>query len=77
MGRSLLGGSSSYHFEIPSDHFSILLRVGEVSRGRRPFKFESMWLEADDFSDLVKSVWDELDGTKLKQWNREVFPSRV
>ena len=48
-----------------------------------------MWLEADGFDDLVKSVWDELNvvgpssfilakklnflKTKLKQWNREVF----
>jgi len=47
--------------KITSDHFPILLQIGEVSRGRRPFKFENMWLEADGFGDLVKSVWDELD----------------
>jgi len=75
--------------KITSDHFPIFLRVGEVSRGRHPFKFENMWLEADGFDDLVKSIWDELNvigpssfilakklnflKTKLKQWNREVF----
>ena len=75
--------------KIISDHFPILLRVGEVSRGRRPFKFDNMWLEADGFDDLLKYVWDELNvigpssfilakklnflKTKLKQWNREVF----
>ena len=46
--------------KITSNHFPILLRVREVSRGRRPFKFENMWLEVDGFSDLVKSFWDEL-----------------
>jgi len=75
--------------KITSDHFPIFLRVGEVSGGRHPFKFENMWLEADGFDDLVKSIWDELNvigpssfilakklnflKTKLKQWNREVF----
>jgi hypothetical protein len=37
-----------------SDHFPILLDMGEVSRGRRPFKFENMWLKAEGFVDLVK-----------------------
>jgi len=31
--------------KITSDHFPILLRVGEVFSGRRPFKFENMWLD--------------------------------
>ena len=47
--------------KITSDHLPILLRVGEVSRGRHPFKCENMWLEVDGFSDLVKSFWDELN----------------
>jgi len=90
VGRSLLGSVHQVTLlKITSDHFLILLWVGEVSRGRRPFKFENMWLEVDGFSDLVKSFWDELDvtgpssfilakklnllKTKLKQWNRDVF----
>jgi hypothetical protein len=37
-----------------SDHFSILLDCGDVSRGRRPFKFENMWLKEEGFMGLVK-----------------------
>jgi endonuclease/exonuclease/phosphatase family metal-dependent hydrolase len=37
-----------------SDHFPILLDTGEVSRGRRSFKFENMWLKVDGFVALVK-----------------------
>jgi len=42
--------------KITSVHFPFLLLVGEVFIGRRPFKFENMWLEVDGFCDLVKSV---------------------
>ena len=49
--------------KITSDRFPILLRIGEVSIGRRPFKFENMWLEVDGFCDLVKSFGDEMYGT--------------
>ena len=40
------------------DHFPVLLDTGEVSRGRRPFKFENMWLKVEGFVDLVKQWWD-------------------
>jgi len=43
------------------DHFPILLQVGEIHSGKRPFKFEDVWLEVDGFSDLVNSFWEELD----------------
>jgi endonuclease/exonuclease/phosphatase family metal-dependent hydrolase len=29
-----------------SDHFPIILELGNVSRGKRLFKFENMWLKA-------------------------------
>ena len=41
-----------------SNHFLILLDTGEVSRGRRSFKFENMWLKADGFKALVKQWWN-------------------
>ena len=63
MGRSLLEVHQVTFPKITLEHFPILLWVWEVSRGRRPFKFENMWLQADSFGDLVKSVWDELDVT--------------
>ena len=75
--------------KITSDHFSILLRVGEVYSGRRLLKFENMWLEVDGFCDLVNSFWNDVNVTgpssfilakklsalkaKLKELNRDVF----
>jgi len=44
-----------------SDHFLILLQSKEVPSVKRPFKFENMWLEAEGFSDLMKSFWGELN----------------
>jgi len=44
---------------ITSDYFPVLLEVGGIFMCRPPFKFENMWLEVDDFCDLVKSVRDE------------------
>jgi hypothetical protein len=37
-----------------SDHFPIILELGGVSKGKRPFKFENMWLKAEGFVALVK-----------------------
>jgi hypothetical protein len=72
-----------------SDHFPILLDTGDVSWGRRPFKFENMWLKVDGFVARVKQWWDSyvFEGTlsfvvarklkalklDLKRWNGEVF----
>ena len=72
-----------------SDQFPIILELRDVSRGKRPFKFENMWLKAEGFVDLVKQWWDSyvFQGTpsfvlacklkalkmNLKTWNEEVF----
>ncbi|XP_059458323.1 uncharacterized protein LOC132187919 [Corylus avellana] len=72
-----------------SDHFPILLDMRDVSRGRRPFKFENMRLKAEGFVARVKQWWDsyvfqgipslvlarKLKALKLdlKRWNEEVF----
>uniref|UniRef100_A0A2N9FWW1 Reverse transcriptase domain-containing protein n=1 Tax=Fagus sylvatica TaxID=28930 RepID=A0A2N9FWW1_FAGSY len=40
-----------------SDHFPIILECGNVQWGRRSFRFENMWLTADDFLDKVKNWW--------------------
>ena len=62
----------------------------EISqKGRRPFKFENIWLSSDGFVDKVKGWWESyhFEGTPsfilarklkalkldLKQWNVEVF----
>ena len=75
--------------QILSDHFPIILECGDFSRGRRPFRFETMWLKADGFKERVKEWWDsyifygtpsyvlasKLKALKgdLKKWNEEVF----
>jgi hypothetical protein len=74
---------------ILSDHFPIILECGDFSRGRRPFRFENMWLKAEEFKERVKEWWDsciffstpsyimayKLKALKmdLKKWNEEVF----
>jgi hypothetical protein len=58
-------------------------------RGKRPFKFENMWLKKEGFGALVKQWWDsyQFQGSPsfifackikalkmdLKKWNEEVF----
>ena len=75
--------------KITSDHFPILLRVGKFFSGRRPFKFEDMWLEVDGFCDLINSLWNDLNvtgpssfiltkklsflKTKLKEWSKDIL----
>ncbi len=73
-----------------SDHFPIQLDCGHVQWGRRPFRFENMWLKSEGFLDRVK-VWcsysfrgspsfvvaSKLKALKmdLKTWNDEEFGS--
>lgn len=40
------------------DHSLILLEEGGVRRGMTPFRFESMWLKAEGFKDMVKGRWE-------------------
>ena len=58
-------------------------------RGKKPFKFENMWLKKEGFGGLVKQWWDSyhFQGSpsfifaykikalkmNLKKWNEEVF----
>ena len=71
------------------DHFLIVLEGGSFQRGRRPFRFENMWLKDDGFVERVRSWWDsynilgassfvlanklKLLKNDLKKWNVEVF----
>ncbi|KAG6667897.1 hypothetical protein CIPAW_01G132300 [Carya illinoinensis] len=72
-----------------SDHFPVLLDGGGVQGGRRPFKFEDMWLKKEGFVDLVRNWWNsylfkgnpskvlagKLKALKkdLKTWNEQEF----
>jgi hypothetical protein len=41
-----------------SDHFPILLVCGGILRGKRPFKFENIWLQEDGFVERVRLWWE-------------------
>jgi hypothetical protein len=74
---------------ICSDHFPLLLDSGNGPRGKRPFKFENIWLKKEGFGALVKQWWDsyqfqglpsiifacKIKALKLdlKKWNEVVF----
>jgi hypothetical protein len=75
--------------KVLSDHFPIMLESGKFMRGKRPFRFEIMWLQAEGFGEMVRGWWDsyQFDGSPsfilakklkalkmdLKKWNEEVF----
>ncbi len=76
-----------------SDHFPILLKCGEFSSGKRPFRFEKMWFRAEGFMEKVRSWWESYSFTgtpsfilanklkalksNLKKWNAEVLGNVV
>ena len=72
-----------------SDHFPILLEGGNLHGGKKPFRFENMWLKDEGFLERVSSWWETylFQGTPsfslanklkmlkldLKRWNVEEF----
>ncbi|KAF7820910.1 ribonuclease H [Senna tora] len=57
-------------------------REGEMNPQRRPFTFESCWLQHKEFSTFLKEQWNKYSkhntmlhslSSKLKEWNKEVF----
>ncbi len=72
-----------------SDQFPILLECGSIEHGRRPFRFENMWLKSEGFLTKVKGWWESYSfqgspsfvvANKLKAlkrdfkiWNEEEF----
>ena len=72
-----------------SDHFPILLEGGNLLGGKKPFRFENMWLKDEGFLERVRSWWEsylfqgspsfilanKLKSLKLdlKRWNVEEF----
>ena len=76
-----------------SDHFPISLEGDDIRKGRRPFRFENMWLQVDDFGENVKNWWDlyhflrtpsyrfamKLKALKgdLKKWNKTKFDNVI
>jgi hypothetical protein len=72
-----------------SDHFPIMLTCGHITQGRRPFRFENMWMKAEDFMDNMERWWGSYQffgtpsfilakklralKTDLKKWNEEEF----
>ncbi len=76
-----------------SNHFPIILECDNVKWGRRPFRFENMWLKADGFVNKVKEWWASYHFTgtpsyilahklkvlkhDLKRWNEVEFGNIV
>lgn len=72
--------------EIKSDHTPLLLNFDyrrRDNRGRRPFRFEAVWLTHPNFNQLMVDNWrghmnnlslqlKELQGV-LKEWNKDTF----
>ena len=72
-----------------SDHCPVLLDSNGISSGPSPFRFENMWLKVEEFKDLLRGWWQNLQFTGsfsfvlasklkalkgiLKVWNKEVF----
>jgi hypothetical protein len=72
-----------------SNRFPVLLVRGDIHSGKRPFKFENMWLQEDGLVDRVRLWWasysfqgspsfvltKKLKALKidLKSWNDQVF----
>ena len=72
-----------------SNHFPFVLEGGSFQRGRRPFRFENMWLKDEGFVERVRFWWEsynvlgapifflaykvKLLKNDLKKWNVEVF----
>ena len=40
-----------------SDHHPIILETGRMTGGKRPFKFENMWLKTEGFVERIKNWW--------------------
>ncbi|XP_020258878.1 uncharacterized protein LOC109835307 [Asparagus officinalis] len=54
--------SSQVDYLVPncSDHSHTLITIGEDDfKGKRPFKFFSMWINHPDFTTVVKTVWEQ------------------
>ncbi|CAN0872181.1 LINE-1 retrotransposable element ORF2 protein [Linum grandiflorum] len=72
-----------------SDHNPLMAMTSQEEGVKRPWKFESMWLEHEDFNTFLQEAWtEEIEGfgglfllakrlklvkTKLKEWNQNVF----
>ncbi|KAF7843116.1 reverse transcriptase [Senna tora] len=52
------------HLEaISSDHNPLIIDLKPmVKKGRRPFKFENMWMEHEDYAEVVGEGWDWEEG---------------
>ena len=76
-----------------SDHFPILLEGGNLHGGKKPFRFENMWLKDEGFLERVSSWWEsyyfqrspsfalanklKLLKLDLKRWTVEEFSNIV
>ena len=58
-----------------SDHTPLLLSTNNPSSAYQPqFKFELGWLLRDDFSEMVRDVWNStlVDGSPIERWQAKI-----
>ncbi|KAL1357221.1 hypothetical protein HN51_009176 [Arachis hypogaea] len=69
---------------VKSDHHPILIRTFSTSNNPkiRPFRFEFMWMQHEDFNSFIRENWQSDSPlnlniqsfvTKIKKWNQQVF----
>lgn len=67
---------------VSSDHVPLLLQCGDWKKSNSYFKFESLWLEVDGFTDMLKEWWNSIHMVRMnvsrKQtstWDSKTLPS--
>lgn len=61
MGNSFPLATVQYCHRLTSDHVLLKLNTGVFDkRQRRPFRFEKMWLKADDVDETIANSWSIL-----------------
>ena len=60
-----------------SDHFPILLECDNIQQGKRPFRFENMWLKVEGFRNRVKAWWDSYQFEETPSFTLEKKPKAL
>lgn len=60
-----------------SNHCTLLVKAGGMSREKSSFKFENMWLKVEGFVEQVRCWWNRYHFARppsyVLDWNKHVF----